>query len=418
MKRNRNSDQTLSKAHILLKDSLKGFLPRRPTTAGRQAEVDNLLSIAHGLDAQYVFGDSTVDCGSGTESIAPPYGVDSDGFSGRYTNGRTVADEIAMFLNLTSTLPYWVVDFKQYAFNPAGYGYASGPAGILPTTGSNSNYTISMTRQIELFGHAVKEHLPHRFGNSTHRISQHLANSIFAISIGARDFLDNFVYGAASKHNHEASQSIRDEFSNLLMTQLRTYIQDLYELGARYMIVFEIGPVGCYPVVRQKLGESEECSEELNSMIAVFNGKLYYELVALASKLPGTRFIIAKTFRVIYDMAENPFKYDLTNARDPCCEVNETGIYCVSFAEPCPRRDQYLFWDDIHLVGKANKLIASKCVTDSSVCLPITFEDLDGQLTMIVLSGQPEKNYLNNVLCLFLLFVHLILVTNLLYFPY
>ncbi|MED6173420.1 hypothetical protein PIB30_059094, partial [Stylosanthes scabra] len=354
-----------------------------------KAEVDNLLSVAQHLDAQYVFGDSTIDCGSGSESIKPPYGVDSDGFSGRYTNGRTIADEIAMFLNLKATLPYWVSEFDQYALNPAGYGYASGPAGILPTTGSNNNYTLTMPEQIETFSHAVKEHLLLRFGNSTHRVSQHLANSLFTISIGARDYLENFVYAVATNN---VSKSTRDEFSNILIAQFTRYIQNLYELGARYIIVFEIGPVGCYPVVHQKLNESDEyCSEELNRMVTVFNGKLYFELVKLASKLPGTRFTIAKTFRVIYDMAEQPHKYDLTNTRDPCCEINETSLYCAEFGEPCPRRDQYLFWDDMHLVGKANKLLASQCVTDSSICLPITFHELHGKLKTIYSTAQPNS---------------------------
>ena len=59
-----------------------------------QAQVGNLITIAHDTPALYVFGDSTVDCGSGSVQITAPYGIDAGSYPGRYSNGHTVADEL------------------------------------------------------------------------------------------------------------------------------------------------------------------------------------------------------------------------------------------------------------------------------------------------------------------------------------
>lgn len=86
-------------------------------------------------------------------------------------------------------------------------------------------------------------------------------------------------------------------------------MQELYNLGARKMVLFELGPIGCFPLVRKKDEQNTRCLQELNTMLTVFNAKLYYKLTDIASSLVGTTFIIAQTFKLIYDMVENPIKY-------------------------------------------------------------------------------------------------------------
>jgi len=41
-------------------------------------------------------------------------------------------------------------------------------------------------------------------------------------------------------------------------------MQDLYNLGARKMILFELGPIGCFPSVMNKAEQKVSCQEELN----------------------------------------------------------------------------------------------------------------------------------------------------------
>jgi hypothetical protein len=67
-------------------------------------------------------------------------------------------------------------------------------------------------------------------------------------------------------------------------------VQALYNLGARKMLVFDLGPIGCFPLVHNKIEGKVSCLKELNTMITMFNGKLYYMLMDLTSLLDGTTF--------------------------------------------------------------------------------------------------------------------------------
>jgi phospholipase/lecithinase/hemolysin len=86
-------------------------------------------------------------------------------------------------------------------------------------------------------------------------------------------------------------------------------MQVLYSLGARKMVLFELGPIGCYPLVGKRGEQNGKCLQELNTILAAFNAKLYYKLTDIASSFEGTTFIVAQTFKLIYDMVENPSKY-------------------------------------------------------------------------------------------------------------
>ncbi|PON31257.1 SGNH hydrolase-type esterase domain containing protein, partial [Parasponia andersonii] len=89
--------------------------------------------------ALYVFGDSLFDSGNNNllptfaRANFPPYGVNfKQGVTGRYTNGRTVADFIAEHLGLPYTPPFLSV---KGSAGRTGLNYASGSCGILPETG-------------------------------------------------------------------------------------------------------------------------------------------------------------------------------------------------------------------------------------------------------------------------------------------
>lgn len=91
--------------------------------------------------ALYVFGDSIFD--SGNNNVLPtlakadfkPYGSNFNGgrATGRFTNGKTVADFIAEFLGLPFSPPYLSL---RGSLKLTGLNYASGSCGILPYTGN------------------------------------------------------------------------------------------------------------------------------------------------------------------------------------------------------------------------------------------------------------------------------------------
>jgi hypothetical protein len=58
---------------------------------------------------------------------------------------------------------------------------------------------------------------------------------------------------------------------------------------------------------------------------------------------------------------------------------------CVPGKLPCDERHSYLFWDQFHLTEAANKIVASKCLNESSICTPLESMEPEGQAA----SGQP-----------------------------
>ena len=78
-----------------------------------------------------------------------------------------------------------------------------------------------MPKQIELFNRTVKGRLPRHLG-SAEKTSEHLSNSVFAISIGGNDYLENYADGHI--YDHTSKEYSRDEFSSLLISELQKYI--------------------------------------------------------------------------------------------------------------------------------------------------------------------------------------------------
>ncbi|GMY27074.1 GDSL esterase/lipase 7-like [Fagus crenata] len=236
---------------------------------------------------------------------------------------------------------------------------------------------VSMQKQITLFKKTLENYLPRQIKNAE-ELSNYLSNSIFLISVGSNDYLYNYLQ---SQYYNSGELYDMDKFGDILMLELQKQLKVLYNLGARKMLVFDLGPIGCFPLVHNKIEGKVSCLKELNTMITVFNGKLYYMLMDLTSLLDGTTLVVAQTYKLIYDMILNPFTYGLKNGTNPCCIVEQKGKkLCVPEMLPCQDRNSNLFWDSFHLTEAAYKIIVNKCLNDSSICTRLSMKpDRAGQ---------------------------------------
>lgn len=111
--------------------------------------------------ALFIFGDSLVDAGNNdylvtlSKANAPPYGVDfaSSGCkpTGRFTNGRTIADVIGEALGQKSFAPPYLAPNSSAEMANSGVNYASGSSGILDETGSFYIGRVPLGQQIRYF---------------------------------------------------------------------------------------------------------------------------------------------------------------------------------------------------------------------------------------------------------------------------
>lgn len=85
--------------------------------------------------------------------------------------------------------------------------------------------------------------------------------------------------------------------------------QRLYSLGARKIVMFEIGPIGCIPSITRKNKHAGKCVEDKNQLVSYFNNMLPTMLQNLTSCLEGSTFVNGHAHWLGYDAVINPPKY-------------------------------------------------------------------------------------------------------------
>ncbi|KAJ0043236.1 hypothetical protein Pint_18912 [Pistacia integerrima] len=232
------------------------------------------------------------------------YDIPFHGFTGRFTNGRTIADFTAEFLGLPYSPPYLSLINNE----------------SVPVTGLNF-------------------HLPP-------------AASFLKVEAHYNDYMCNYLQ---PKFFNTSKIYAPQPFAQLLIDALSPKLERLYNLGARKIVMFEIGAVGCIPAIKR---EGVKCVEDKNQLVSYFNDGLLAMLRNLTTTLKG-------------------FQLCLTNANNPCCTTWRNGeSACIPFLKPCPKADKFYFWDGFHPTEAVHSLIASGCINNASVCIPVTLKDL------------------------------------------
>ncbi|KAL5805735.1 hypothetical protein ACOSQ4_028468 [Xanthoceras sorbifolium] len=329
--------------------------------------------------ALYVFGDSIFDSGNNNDLITfakanyLPYGFNFIKGSGRFTNGKTVPDFIAEFLGLPYPPPYR--KSKPDSVIVTGLNYASGACGILFETGISYGECLRLSKQVDLFENTVKWQLQTHYKTSQ-ELSDYLSKSLFLITIGSNDYIGNYLDdNLFIKFIHKRNSP--DQFAQLLMDTLFNQLKRLYYLGARKMVVFELGPIGCIPSFTRKQKHYGRCVEKVNQVISFFNNKLAGMLSNLTSTLKGSNFVLGHVNWLGYDAVINPSKYGLTDSSNPCCKAWFNGTSgCFPFSKACSNPDQHYFWDGFHLTQTMYSTLASRCINDTSVCMPFNLNQL------------------------------------------
>ncbi|KAI3912459.1 hypothetical protein MKX01_004361 [Papaver californicum] len=340
-------------------------------------EAVKLPSQSHVLaPALYVFGDSLVDSGNNNylQTLAKvnytPYGVDfRNGATGRFNNGKTAVDFIASWLGLPYVPPYLGLSEKQRRKTKTGINYASGAAGLLQESGTAIiGDNLSMEEQVNYFNKTVKTDLPKIF--KTHKkISKYLSKSIFVISIGSNDYINNYLqptlYNSSKIYNPE-------QYGALLVSTFRKHLTSLYKLGARKFVIFEVGPVGCTPAIvfRTTPRPTTPCVENINDLVKIFNFRTTIMILELTFTLKGSIFISADIYGKSYQQNLHPIKYGFTGGNTPCCAVGASTL-CLPNQKPCANRNAHLYWDAFHPVQRVNYEVANGCFKGSHTCFPM-----------------------------------------------
>ncbi|KAJ7953968.1 GDSL esterase/lipase family [Quillaja saponaria] len=209
------------------------------------------LALVNGnaVPALYVFGDSTVDSGNNNylnnfaKANYLPVGIDFiTPATGRFTNGRTIADCVADMLGLPFAPPYLGLSEFERSKVMTGINYASAACGILPRSGSEAGTCLSMDKQTEYFMSTIEKDLPSIISNSE-EVTLHLSKSIFLVSIGVNDYTTNYLINFKRTWTGYTPEA----FGDFLLNEFVIRMQRHYHLGARQFVVNAAYPVGWAP---------------------------------------------------------------------------------------------------------------------------------------------------------------------------
>lgn len=337
--------------------------------------------------ASFVFGDSLVDAGNNDYlplSLATaknlPNGIDfpvPNGRTptGRFSNGLIIPDILAQKVGAPSFPPPFLAPTSHGAAILGGVNYASGGGGILNNTGRIFVQRLSMDVQITYFEETLKE-LNKLVG--TANASELVRKGVFSVTIGANDFLDNYLSPVPITSDPILLHP--SQFINLLITRYSAQLTRLYSIGARKFIIVNLPLIGCIPYQRSlQVGKKGKCSERANQLAASFNVPLKKMLDKLNANLPGATFLYADAYSAQLDIVNNAQAYGFEYADRACCGAlgSRRGVIpCRSFVKDCTDRSKYFFWDPYHPSQAGYEILANEFYDGSKFISPMNLRQL------------------------------------------
>ncbi|GMH26843.1 hypothetical protein Nepgr_028686 [Nepenthes gracilis] len=297
----------------------------------------------------FIFGDSLSDNGNNNQlnttakANYQPYGIDFlDSIpTGRFTNNLTAVDIITKKLGLPWLIPSFA-NATMGANISSGVNYASGGAGILPETGKNLGQRIPLDQQIK--NHVTIIRRPD-WNTDEHKC-------LYSINIGSNDYINNYFLPS---NNQTRQLFTPEQFAELLICKFRLQIETLHQLGARKVVLFGLGEIGCTLAEIALYGPSNgsSCVENINSAVMIFNDKLVSLVKEFNVNLTDAKFIYINSTAVQLTPLQG---FKVFNAS--CCMVRADDGLCVAGSRPCDDRSEYVFWDYFHPTYAVNALAA------------------------------------------------------------
>ncbi|KAI3973272.1 hypothetical protein MKW92_022614 [Papaver armeniacum] len=339
-------------------------------------------TLAQSFPSNFVFGDSLVDVGNNDYIVSlskanyVPNGIDFGKPTGRYTNGRTIVDIIGKELGVKDFTPPYLAPSTVGDVVLHGVSYASGGGGILNETGKIFVGRINLDAQLDNFAN-TRQYIISRIGAAA--ASKLFGKALFSVTMGSNDFLNNYLVPVLSIP--EQKMISPETFIDTLISRYRLQLTRLFNLGARKIVVVNVGPIGCIPYQRDVNPLSgDSCVALPNQMAMSFNKKLKSLVAELSSKLAGSKFVYADVYRIVADLIENYQSYGFENYNSACCSVaGRFGgvIPCGPKSRVCSNRDKYIFWDPYHPSDAANAIIANRLLNgDTKDIFPVNIKKL------------------------------------------
>ncbi|KAE7996331.1 hypothetical protein FH972_001062 [Carpinus fangiana] len=306
----------------------------------------------------FIFGDSLVDNGNNNQLQTKakvnylPYGVDyPSGPTGRFSNGRTTADFLAEFLGFDHHIPPFTTARGSDILE--GVNYASGSAGIRNETGQHLGVHVSLDGQLK--NHRATISRIFRILGKNVSTSGYLKRCLYSVGMGSNDYINNYFL---TKYSSKRLYSPKN-YAKVLIQQYSQQIKRLYSYGARKVVVFGVGIIGCTPNANSLHGKKGSlCVDKMNHAVRRFNTELKSLINQLNADHSDAKFIYINAYRMA-SMNVSSFGFKVWDVG--CCPVGKYGQCDPDQQENiCKNRSEYLFWDSFHPTEIVNNILAAR----------------------------------------------------------
>ncbi|MFS7988607.1 putative triacylglycerol lipase [Helianthus anomalus] len=179
--------------------------------------------------------------------------------------------------------------------------------------------------------------------------NEYINKCIYLVNIGTNDYVNNYLMPQSYLTSRIYNP---DQYAAILIQQYSQQLTTLYNLGARKVVVFGLGPIGCTPAQIARVGTNgRPCVESINNITMLFNNRLRPLVDDLNNNLRDARF----TFVNVSGIAANR----LVMPNVPCCQIQSNGL-CVPNSIPCPNRTSTAWYDGFHPSEISNSRLAAR----------------------------------------------------------
>lgn len=287
-----------------------------------------------------MFGDSYADTGNWKKSVASswkaPYGSTFPGKpTGRFSDGRILADYIASYLHIRSPVPYEQRKSRAEDLQ-FGMNFAYGGTGVFDTDVHQPN----LTSQINFFGDVIAAKV---------HTKTDLLYSIAFVAVAGNDYANFLKRGPPDL-------SLK-QFTRIVIHQLVLDLKGIHNLGVPKVVVTAMEPLGCLPAITFLSG-FKNCSKSLNDDTAFHNRLLQRTLDSLNNRFDKPVFFVLDLYSAFLSVLQrHAFQQGNTggyNPLMPCCQGANRDYQCgsregdVAKYTICKDPRLAFFWDGVH----------------------------------------------------------------------
>ncbi|XP_034207928.1 GDSL esterase/lipase 2-like [Prunus dulcis] len=296
--------------------------------------------------ALFIFGDSLYDPGNnnyintskGLQANWLPYGETFFRYpTGRFSDGRLIADFIAEYAKLPFIPAYLQPGLKDYTY---GVNFASAGAGALVET--FQGFVIDLKTQRSQFK-KVEKQLRQKLGEA--EAYTLLSKAVYLISIGSNDYSIPL-----------ATNTSQEEYVGWVIGNLTSWIEDVYKKGGRKFGFSSLAPLASVPSMRViQPGNTGPSGEEVTALVKLHNRLLSKVLTKLKKELQGFKYSTLNLYTYAKERINHPSKYGFKEGKTACCgfgpyrAINTCGgKRGVTEYELCNNVTEYVFFDSGH----------------------------------------------------------------------